>query len=62
MQFQEWQFDKRVVERNLRRGLVQRQDYDKFLKTLPDLTEKTAPLVEDDGRKGGIKREPLADE
>jgi hypothetical protein len=29
-------YDVRVLERNLRRGLVSRKDYEKYLKSLPD--------------------------
>jgi hypothetical protein len=36
-------FDNRTVERNIRKGLVSRKDYEKFLKTLPDAAEKAAP-------------------
>ena len=33
-------FDKRIIERNLRGGIVSEKDYEKHLKSLPDLTEK----------------------
>jgi hypothetical protein len=36
-------FDNRTVERNIRKGLVTRKDYEKFLKTLPDAADKAAP-------------------
>jgi len=29
-------FDRRIVERNIKRGLTTRKDYEKFLKSLPD--------------------------
>ena len=29
-------FDRRVVEKNIREGIVSREDYEKFLKSLPD--------------------------
>jgi hypothetical protein len=48
MQFQEWMFDKRVLQRNLRRGLISRADYDKFVKALPDASENAAPLLDDE--------------
>ena len=37
------QFDIRTVERYIRRGVVGRKDYDKYLKSLPDVTDKVAP-------------------
>ena len=33
-------FDKRTVERNIKKGLVTRKDYDKYLKTLDDVSDK----------------------
>jgi hypothetical protein len=41
-------FDRRIVERNIRKGLVTRKEYDAFLKTLGDSTEKMAPPQTDD--------------
>ncbi len=36
-------FDARTVERNIRKGLITRKDYEKHLKSLPDVTDKIAP-------------------
>jgi hypothetical protein len=33
-------FDRRIVERNIKRGLITRKDYEKFLKSRPDAAEK----------------------
>jgi len=33
-------FDKRTVERNIKKGLVTRKDYEKYLKTLDDVADK----------------------
>ncbi len=41
-------FDRRTVERNIKKGLVSRKDYDKYMKALGDAAEKAAPLLEDD--------------
>lgn len=47
-------FDRRIVERNIRRGVITRKDYNNFLKSLGDATDKVAPAdhlpadVEDD--------------
>ena len=36
-------FDLRVVERNIKRGLVTRKEYERFLKSLPEVGAKIAP-------------------
>jgi hypothetical protein len=36
-------FDTRIVERNMKRGLISRKDYEKFLKSLPDVKDKVKP-------------------
>jgi hypothetical protein len=36
-------FDSRIVERNVKRGVISRKDYEKFLKGLPDLKDKVKP-------------------
>ncbi len=36
-------FDQRTVERNIKRGLITRKEYERFLKSLPDANEKVAP-------------------
>jgi hypothetical protein len=33
-------FDKRTVERNIKKGLIGRKDYDKHMKTLEDVAGK----------------------
>jgi hypothetical protein len=48
MNFQDWMFDKRVLERNIRRGLITRTDYRNYLKTLEDMSDNIAPPDEDD--------------
>ena len=40
-------FDVRTIERNIKKGNLTRKDYEKHLKSLPDLTDKVAPP--DDG-------------
>ena len=37
-------FDVRTIERNIRKGLTTRKDYEKYLKTLPDAAEKAATV------------------
>lgn len=41
------QFDVRTVERNIKKGNVTRKDYEKYLKSLPDVAEKVAPPEEE---------------
>ncbi len=36
-------FDLRTVERNIKRGLITRKDYERFLKALPDASDKVIP-------------------
>jgi len=36
-------YDSRIVTRNIRKGLLTRKDYDKFLQALPDVSDKVAP-------------------
>jgi hypothetical protein len=35
-------FDVRIVERNIKRGIITRKEYDRFLKSLPDVGDKVA--------------------
>ena len=35
-------YDVRTLERNIRKGLITRKDYDKYLKTLPDRADNVA--------------------
>jgi len=37
-------FDLRTVERNIKRGLITRKDYERFLKSLPDASDNTLPV------------------
>jgi hypothetical protein len=36
-------FDTRTVERNIKRGLITRKEYERFLKALPDAAGNVAP-------------------
>jgi hypothetical protein len=46
-------FDKRTVERNIKKTLIGRKDYEKHLKTLPDVASKGVY-----GGKDGEEGEP----
>jgi hypothetical protein len=37
-------WDVRTVERRIRRGLINRKDYEKHLKSLPDAADKAQPI------------------
>jgi hypothetical protein len=37
-------WDVRTVDRRIRRGLLNRKDYDKHLKSLPDVADKAQPI------------------
>ena len=36
--------DKRVVRRNVRKGLLDEKDYDRYLKSLPDVADQAVPV------------------
>lgn len=51
-------FDLRTVRRNIRSGLVSKERYEEWLKTLPDVADNVAPLsFEDDEHRK--RREPV---
>ena len=37
-------FDTRTVERNIKRGVITRKDYEKHLKSLADASDKVIPV------------------
>ncbi len=53
-------FDSRIVERNIRKGLITREDYEKYLDSLDDSKENAEPIesefeenvLEDDEEEG----------
>ena len=48
--------DKRVAHRYLRKGIVDEKDYEKHLKSLPDLAEQAMPV------EASIEHDELDDE
>ncbi|MDY0000755.1 MAG: hypothetical protein RBU30_05630 [Polyangia bacterium] len=40
------QYDVRIVGRNIKRGRLPRNDYDKYLKNLPDVADKAVEIEE----------------
>jgi hypothetical protein len=45
-------FDVRNIERNLREGVLSREEYEEFLQNLPDVSHKIYREGEKDGGKG----------
>jgi hypothetical protein len=39
-------YDVRLVERNMKRGLISRKDYEKHVKSLPDAKDKVKPVTD----------------
>ena len=46
-------YDKRIIERNIRKGLLQRKDVEKHLKELPDVTDNMQVVELDESGGGG---------
>ena len=44
----EWQYDKRVLDRNINKGIITSKDVDKRLKGLPDLADQVVIDSDDD--------------
>jgi hypothetical protein len=44
-------YDVRVLERNLREGVITKRDHEEYLKKLPDVSDKGCPLVIDEESK-----------
>ena len=42
MNFQDWNFDKRVLKRNILNGTISREEYHQYLKSLPDMKDHIA--------------------
>lgn len=44
-------FDARNVERNIQRGVITRKDYEKHLKSLPDVASKATHMGDIEGQE-----------
>ena len=53
----DWQFDKRILERNIQKGLLTQKDLEKRLKSLPDLAGQVAADEDDDDEETGADQE-----
>jgi hypothetical protein len=50
-------WDVRTVDRRVRKGLINRKDYEKHLKSLPDVADKAQPID-----LNAVDDEPIEDE
>jgi hypothetical protein len=48
MSYPDFLLDKRVLNRNIAKGLVDKKAYDKHLKALPDVEDNAEPCVPDE--------------
>ena len=46
-------YDKRIIERNIKKGLIQRKDLEKHLKELPDVADNMQVVELDEAGGGG---------
>ena len=46
------QYDVRTLERKLRKGLINKKEFEKYLKSLPDKADNIAPPATDGGDDG----------
>ncbi len=50
---EEFLYDVRIANRNIREGLITKKDYDKHISGLPDVEGNSEPIViEDENEKG----------
>ena len=56
-------YDRRTVDRNIKKGLLTRKDFEKHLKSLEDVADKgvygTEPEVDDDIDEGDVPTRPI---
>ena len=45
---EEFIYDVRVANRHLREGVISKKDYEKYLSELPDVEDKSEPLIIED--------------
>ena len=53
----EFKFDVRVVERLIQKGVVTREEYEKHLASLPDLSDSVETFNVDDGEEKAPKKD-----
>ena len=58
---EEFIYDVRVTNRHIREGVITKKDYDKYLSELPDVEDKSEPLIIED-EDGKVGAEPESEE
>ena len=53
-------FDRRTVERNIKKGLITRKDYEKYMKSLDDASDKSTHGGEHIGGDSSIDESPAS--
>ena len=61
-EFDEHLYDRRVVQKNIKSGLVTLKDYERYLKSLDDDEDGSASIVATLGSSGQTPRDADADE
>lgn len=60
---EDYLYDVRIVHRNMKEGVVSKNDYDKYLSSLPDVESNSEPLIiEDETRMAGSSPEQQEEE
>ena len=47
-------YDVRIIERNVRDKAIPKEEYDKYLDSLPDVSDEGCPLVIDEELREGV--------
>ncbi|MGD9652728.1 MAG: hypothetical protein AB7V12_10190 [Candidatus Dadabacteria bacterium] len=55
-------YDVRIINRNIRDGVVSKKDYDKYLDNLPDVEDNSEPLIIEDDEPLPLSTVPDTDE
>ncbi|MGB7293199.1 MAG: hypothetical protein WBD99_13580 [Thermodesulfobacteriota bacterium] len=50
-------YDVRIIERYLREGKITKNEYEQYLKNLPDMVDESCPLIIDDEPTGELEVE-----
>ena len=58
----EFGYDVRIIERYLREGKITKNEYEEYLKNLPDMVDESCPLIIDDEPTGELEVEPIDNE
>lgn len=55
-------YDVRIINRNIRDGVVSKKDYDKYLDNLPDVEDNSEPLIIEDDEPETLSTVPDTEE